>query len=166
MQLVFLVDSMFRCGLTPVLIETLKIISENVATARGIIQNRLFSEIDGILRSHTGLDTYLASPSSSSASRRPSMAPTRQHSSSLFTKPVELLSLSHLSGSLSKPHHSTSIDDSKNDITDESINLITLALQTLHTFDFYKNHPQGAFQVLTLVRECVINCLDDEVSEN
>jgi len=43
-----LVDSMFKCGLSHVLIDTLKIISENVDTARGTIQSRLFGEIDKV----------------------------------------------------------------------------------------------------------------------
>ena len=99
----------------------------------------------------------------------------RSTSSSLFSKPVELLNLSHLTGGTSSltrhyTDHKQSIQAmspntklNSSNVSDENVTLVTLALQTLHTFDFYKNHPQGAFQVLSLVRECVINCLDDEV---
>ena len=71
-----LVDSMFKCGLSRVLIETLKVISENVDTARGTIQSRLFSEIEKILRSHTGMDDMLYGMSP--GQRRPSVAQVRR----------------------------------------------------------------------------------------
>ena len=153
-----MVPQLFRGGLTQSLIQTLHVICKSIEEARGVIQSRLFDEVNGILRNYTNQDLDMVSPAGSPASRlrAPTAAGSRTHSQSLFQRPQDIAS-AFTSAFTTGGSTSTSMD-----IFDENSYLVVMALETLRTFDFYTKHQQGAHQVLKTVRESVINCLDDD----
>ena len=165
-ELVFLVPNLFKGGLTPSLIQTLEDICATVEEARGVIQSKLFSEVDIILRCHTNKHMDMISPSGSPTSPnqvrlRAQTASQRTHSQSLFTRPQDAFT------AVTSVFTTNSKLDMNMDMFEEDENSIyvryvVLALNTLQTFDFYTKHQQGAHQVLKTIRESVINCLDDE----
>ncbi|GMH78184.1 hypothetical protein TL16_g07704 [Triparma laevis f. inornata] len=162
-ELVFLVPSLFKGGLTHNLIMTLDVICENIEEARGVIQSRLFSEVDSVLRNHTFQDlvTSGAPTSPNSHQMRRANSSARPASQSLFQRPADIASvLTSAFATTSKLVGSHIMDLVAP--TDQESQLVVLALHTLHTFDFYTKHQQGAHQVLKTIKESVINCLDDD----
>jgi FKBP12-rapamycin complex-associated protein len=163
-ELVFLVPSLFKGGLSHNLIMTLEVICKNIEEARGVIQSRLFTEVDSVLRNHTFQDMVAiggpGSPNSQALRRAQSIG--RPASQSLFQRPADIAAvLSSAFATTSKLVGSSHIMDLVAP-TDQASRLVVLALHTLHTFDFYTKHQQGAHQVLKTIKESVINCLDDD----
>ena len=135
-----------------------------------LIQNKLYEECSSIIRRHTELRLDSAVSSSWTTASSPTLGRRTSHSSSLFQRPTELISGLGLHLSPKQPsrhnsrahgHHGGQFPLSASD--EQSASLV-LALETLHSFDFYTRHPQGAHRVLQTVRDSAIKLLDDEDS--
>ena len=171
-RLLYLVQEM-RIELSTCLIETFKIICEfsrKDFPAMALIQNKLYEECSSIIRRHTELRLDSAVSSSWTTASSPTLGRRTSHSSSLFQRPTELISGLGLHLSPKQPsrhnsrahgHHGGQFPLSASD--EQSASLV-LALETLHSFDFYTRHPQGAHRVLQTVRDSAIKLLDDEDS--
>jgi len=161
-----LVPNLFTGRLSPTLIKTLGVICNASRQAKAMIQTFLFKECDEIIRHHTNaaidvISPGLGSPSSPLTRRTANNFAIRPASHSLFQRPTDIMS--SLSNALTTKSPSSTHVGGGFGVGDhgEPTSDIGLALETLHSFDFYTDHPSGVHKVLKTVREKVINCLDD-----